>query len=454
MAIDTGTWRPTSLVRPREVARAVTPLELFLTSLVFTVSQLAHHLLGDVDARGMAETLVLTLAVMYAWFMTVWTTNWLDADRRPVRLLLLCLMFASLVMSTSVSEAFGIAPASSSSVTLRFRSAAPHSRSSPSAITVCTRTSLTPWPGRSARRHSGSPGSRPAAMAGCPLGGRDADHLRRRDRRPSLPGRKSPFSSDSEIYAEHLLERFRLFFLIALGETVLTLGNAFADQPVEADRLLVLAVAFTGSVALWWCYFHRARDWREGGAGARRPGAHRRPRQLHPDPDGDRDHRDRRRRRAGDRRADGRPSSPSPCCSSAARRSSSLPSSASCEGRPVMFPVESHRLRGTAVLAIATAPLSLLAAVVAATGVLVAVAISDTRSDAAPEPSPAARLCSSPAPWRSGYAAACKAFGFSPIFYLYRAKIRRIRRFRPESDQAGITHDHALFRQVLAVTAN
>lgn len=97
-----------SLVRPREVARAVTPLELFFDLVyVFTVSQLAHHLLGHVDARGMAETLVLTLAVMYAWFMTVWTSNWLDADRRPVRLMLLCVMFASLVMSTSVGEAFG-----------------------------------------------------------------------------------------------------------------------------------------------------------------------------------------------------------------------------------------------------------------------------------------------------------------------------------------------------------
>ena len=55
----------------------------------------------------MAETLVLTLAVMYAWFMTVWTSNWLDGDRRPVQLMLLGLMFASLLMSTSVTEAFG-----------------------------------------------------------------------------------------------------------------------------------------------------------------------------------------------------------------------------------------------------------------------------------------------------------------------------------------------------------
>ncbi len=97
-----------SLVRPREVARAVTPLELFFDLVyVFTVSQLAHNLFEHVDARGMTETVVLTLAVMYAWFMTVWTSNWLDGDRRPVQLLLLGLMFASLLMSTSVSEAFG-----------------------------------------------------------------------------------------------------------------------------------------------------------------------------------------------------------------------------------------------------------------------------------------------------------------------------------------------------------
>src|SRR5260221_4897005 len=39
--------------------------------------------------------------------MTVWTSHRLEGDRQPVRLLLLGLMFASLLMSTSVSEAFG-----------------------------------------------------------------------------------------------------------------------------------------------------------------------------------------------------------------------------------------------------------------------------------------------------------------------------------------------------------
>src|SRR4051794_32743623 len=69
------------LVRPREVARAVTPLELFFDLVyVFTVSQLSLNLVEQVSGRGIAQTLVLALAVMYAWFMTVWTSNWLDVE--------------------------------------------------------------------------------------------------------------------------------------------------------------------------------------------------------------------------------------------------------------------------------------------------------------------------------------------------------------------------------------
>jgi low temperature requirement protein LtrA len=254
--------RSHSLVRPREVARSVTPLELFFDLVyVFTVSQLARHLLGHVDARGMAETLVLTLGVMYAWFMTVWTSNWLDADRQPVRLLLLCLMFASLVMSTSVAEAFGdraglfvigylaIQIGRTAFAVVAFRGHRLYMHFANALVWEIGTTPL--WIAGIA---TGS-NARLVLWGAATLityGGVIAGH--------PLPNRKSPFSSDSQIYAEHLLERFRLFFLIALGETVLTLGNAFADQEVAADRLFVLAVAFTGSVALWWCYFHRAEE--------------------------------------------------------------------------------------------------------------------------------------------------------------------------------------------------
>jgi len=259
MAIASGT---PSLVRPREVARSVTPLELFFDLVyVFTISQLAHHLLGHVDARGMAETLVLTLAVMYAWFMTVWTSNWLDADRQPVRLMLLCVMFASLVMSTSVGEAFGdrawlfvvgylsIQVGRTAFAVWAFRGHRLH-RHFVNALVWEIGTGFI-WIAGIAADGDARLAIWAAAVA-ISYGGVIAGH--------PLPGRRSPFTTDSQIYAEHLLERFRLFFLIALGETVLTLGNAFAGEPVAANRLLVLAVAFTGSVALWWCYFHRAEE--------------------------------------------------------------------------------------------------------------------------------------------------------------------------------------------------
>jgi low temperature requirement protein LtrA len=74
--------------------------------------------------------------------------------------------------------------------------------------------------------------------------------LPRRGRRMDL--------AHAEIASEHLIERFRLFFIIALGETVLTMGAAFTDEPFEFTRLLALAIGFTGTVALRWCYIERA----------------------------------------------------------------------------------------------------------------------------------------------------------------------------------------------------
>jgi low temperature requirement protein LtrA len=259
-----------SLIRPREVARAVTPLELFFDLVyVFTVSQLSSHLIGDVSLRGIVETLVLTLAVMYAWFMTVWTSNWLDVERRPVQLMLLALMFATLLMATSVSAAFGahfagievgddraglfvigylaIQIGRTLFAVVAFRGHRLH-RHFVNALAWEVGTGLLWIAGVFADGDA-----RLAIWALAVLltyGGVIAGH--------PLPGHRSPFSSDSQIYAEHLLERFRLFFLIALGETVLTIGKAFVDVPVDAGRLVALGAAFLGTVSLWWCYFHRS----------------------------------------------------------------------------------------------------------------------------------------------------------------------------------------------------
>jgi low temperature requirement protein LtrA len=38
------------------------------------------------------------------------------------------------------------------------------------------------------------------------------------------------------------------------------MGTAFTEEPFELERLVALAIGFTGTVALWWCYFERAEE--------------------------------------------------------------------------------------------------------------------------------------------------------------------------------------------------
>lgn len=241
--------------------RVVTPLELFFDLVyVFAIGQLSHHLLEHVDLRTGAETVIMALAVAYAWYMTAWGANWLEPGRLAVRLLLVGLMFASLLMSVSIADAFDgrawmfvtgylLLQTGRSTfliVALRGRALGAHFVNDlgwevivgvllvAGAITDGD-TRLVLWGVAVIVAHTGV-----WFLHWVPGRGRaiDLEH--------------------TEIAGGHLIERFRLFFIIALGETVLTTGNAFVAEAFDVERLVGLGIAFTGTVALWWCYFQRA----------------------------------------------------------------------------------------------------------------------------------------------------------------------------------------------------
>jgi low temperature requirement protein LtrA len=239
----------------------VTPLELFFDLVyVFAIGQLSHHLLEHVDLRTAAETAIMTLAVVYAWYMVAWGANWLNPDRLPVRLVLVGLMFASLLMSAAIPEAFDgrawlfvtgylliqLGRTLFLIVALRGRALGEH------FVNDLVWEVLTGvlWIAGAL-----SDGDSRLALWGAAVVATHAGtwslHW--------LPGRGRAIDlSHTELAGGHLVERFRLFFIIALGETVLTMGSAFSGEPFEIARLLALATGFTGTVALWWCYFHRA----------------------------------------------------------------------------------------------------------------------------------------------------------------------------------------------------
>src|SRR3546814_345463 len=86
----------------------VSPMELFFDLVfVFAVTQLSHYLLEHHAVLGALQTLVMFLAVWWAWIYTAWAVNWIDPDLPPVRLVLAIIMLLSLVLSSAIPGIFG-----------------------------------------------------------------------------------------------------------------------------------------------------------------------------------------------------------------------------------------------------------------------------------------------------------------------------------------------------------
>jgi low temperature requirement protein LtrA len=237
----------------------VTPLELFFDLVfVFAVSQLSSHLLTHLSWRGAAETLVMLLAIFAVWFTTSWSATMIRADQSRTRWLVLAVMLLGLFMNASVTRAFTTSGwafvfpllliqlgrtvwtlVNSTDAVLRehyFRT----------LLWVIATTPL--WIAGAAM----SPEARVlwwALAAGIDQIGRWLAH--------PIPGRRLR-SENVEFDADHMLERCRLFLLIALGETVFTTGTAIAAAPTTLMTLITGTFALAGTVALWALSFGRS----------------------------------------------------------------------------------------------------------------------------------------------------------------------------------------------------
>lgn len=62
--------------------------------------------------------------------------------------------------------------------------------------------------------------------------------------------------TETHFHSGHLPERFGLFLIIALGETIIAIGTPVtASEHIGADVLAAVAAAFVLTAALWWVYF-------------------------------------------------------------------------------------------------------------------------------------------------------------------------------------------------------
>src|ERR671920_585883 len=234
-------------------------LELFYDLVfVFAITQVSHLLLEHLTRGGAGQALIVLLAVWWSWNYTTWTTNELDTETIPVRLLLLALMLVSLLMAIAIPQAFGkhallfvgsyVAIQVGRHTFLTFAAAEPGTIERERAGRILTwfvaagvlwiAGALVDGPVRTALWL--------AALAldyGAPLV------------LFWVPGRPRLEGATWDVGTEHFAERFGLFIILALGESIVLTGATTSESDLTSATILAFVMAFLASAAIWWLYF-------------------------------------------------------------------------------------------------------------------------------------------------------------------------------------------------------
>jgi len=242
-----------------EEQRATT-LELFYDLVfVFAITQVSHLLLDHLSWEGVGQSLVVLLAVWWSWNYTTWVTNEVDPESIVVRLLLIALMLGSLVMAIAIPEAFGdralvfagayvaIQVGRHSFLTFVAADRGTLERRRAGAILIWFLAAGALWIAGALAEGPARTALWLAALAvdyGAPLV------------TFWVPGRARVAPEAWQVETAHFAERFQLFIIIALGESIVITGATTADLDLTIARVTAFGLAFVATAALWWLYFN------------------------------------------------------------------------------------------------------------------------------------------------------------------------------------------------------
>jgi low temperature requirement protein LtrA len=242
-----------------EEGQRATTLELFYDLVfVFAITQVSHLLLAHLTWEGAGQSLLVLLVVWWSWNYTTWVTNELDPESTSVRLLMIALMLASLTMAVAIPEAFGdrallfvvsyVAIQVGRHLFLTFAAAEAGTIERERAGRI-----LTWFVAAGILWIAGALVDGPARIGlwllalaldyGAPL----VTYW--------VPGRQRLEGAAWNVGTEHFAERFGLFIIIALGESIVITGATTSELELNTARLIAFGMAFLATATLWWLYF-------------------------------------------------------------------------------------------------------------------------------------------------------------------------------------------------------
>ncbi|GAA2341866.1 low temperature requirement protein A [Saccharopolyspora halophila] len=246
-------------MRPEGPRRSeVAPIELFFDLVyVFAIVQISHTLLDHLSLLGFVQVAVLFGAVWWAWNYSAWAMNWLDPHSGAVRVLNGLLMLAALGMSLALPHAF----AEDGLLFAACYVAAQVGR--PAFMAIALRghvlaknyTNLLAWSASAGVLFLVGaflePGPRLVVWLVALIVDVAAPRFQFR-----FPGLGSAPMHTWPTDPEHLAERNRGVFIIALGESILIMGFTLSElDPIPARAVLAALLGFFGLFVLWWAYF-------------------------------------------------------------------------------------------------------------------------------------------------------------------------------------------------------
>ncbi|WP_433528557.1 low temperature requirement protein A [Micromonospora sp. CA-263727] len=259
------------MLRIESGPQRATSLELFLDLVfVFALTRVSQRLVTDLATEqrtlllDASQTLLLFLALWLIWITNAYLTSRLNPEARVVVFVMVLTMVGSMVMAVALPQGFGeralvFAGAYVAVQVGRVLALLAAARGEPDPANPAALPRVLMWSGLTAVLWlAGGVVDLPPARgvlwstalildyAGLTLGW-------------PVPGLGRSRHLGRSIAGEHLAERYQQFLLIALGETILTIGFTLSGEPgFTRDRTAGFALAMITTVQFWRIYFFRA----------------------------------------------------------------------------------------------------------------------------------------------------------------------------------------------------
>lgn len=231
-----------------QVQERVTPLELFFDLVfVFALTQVTTLMVRDPTGGGLGHGLLVLGALWWAWAAYAWLTNALDPEEGWVRLVIFAAMAAMLIASLATPGAFGEDALVFAGAYLVVRvlhlvlyAGGTQEAGVRRAVLRLAPTSLL--------------GSGLLIVAGIVGNGSVRDGLWCAALAIDYLGPAIGGVRGWRVSTGHFAERHGLIVLIALGESLVSVGSA-SGRSLDAAAVVAGVLGVALAAALWWAYF-------------------------------------------------------------------------------------------------------------------------------------------------------------------------------------------------------